>query len=189
MWSWELWSWELGVPLRLIGVIDVMGGRAVHARGGRREHYQPVRSVADRPIRDGDASALAHAYVEELGLTEDPVARDGFANMVIDGHALRLLGYRTLAKARKGVEATEQSMLKLFGSEAAQAGSLHLLEVQGPEGLDPTTRSAEAQPLHGDYYTASWFEIYLRAFAGTIAGGTSQIQRNIIAERVLGLPR
>jgi phosphoribosylformimino-5-aminoimidazole carboxamide ribotide isomerase len=60
--------------MRLIGVIDVMGGRAVHARGGRREHYQPVRSVADRPIREGDASALARAFVEELGLTELYVA-------------------------------------------------------------------------------------------------------------------
>jgi len=37
--------------------------------------------------------------------------------------------------------------------------------------------------------TGSWATSYLRTFGGTIPGGTSEIQRNIIAERVLGLPR
>jgi phosphoribosylformimino-5-aminoimidazole carboxamide ribotide isomerase len=50
--------------MRLIGVIDVMNGRAVHARGGTREHYRPVRSLAGRPIREGDAGALARVYLD-----------------------------------------------------------------------------------------------------------------------------
>jgi len=56
--------------VRVIGVIDLLGGRAVHARGGRRETYQPVRCVAERAIEPGDAVALARAYVEQLGVTE-----------------------------------------------------------------------------------------------------------------------
>jgi alkylation response protein AidB-like acyl-CoA dehydrogenase len=123
------------------------------------------------------------------GLANDPLALDWFGNVLVDSYALRLLGYRTLAKARRGVEATEQSLLKLLGSEAVQAATLHVLEATGVDGLDPVRPSAPLNPLHGDYQTASWWERYLRSFAGTIAGGTSQIQRNIIAERVLGLPR
>jgi len=123
------------------------------------------------------------------GLDDDPLTLDWFGNTVVDANAVRLLGYRTLAKAGRGVEATEQSILKLFGSEASQAGTLHMMETLGVDGLDPDRRSAPLDPLHDEGFTASWWERYVRSFAGTIAGGTSQIQRNIIAERVLGLPR
>jgi alkylation response protein AidB-like acyl-CoA dehydrogenase len=120
---------------------------------------------------------------------DDPLVLDAVGNLVVDAHALRLLGYRTLAKARRGLEPTEQSILKLFGSEAVQEATQNVLEALGPEALDHTRRSAPAAPLQIEAYTASWWELYMRSFAGTIAGGTSQIQRNIVAERVLGLPR
>ncbi|HET8618862.1 MAG TPA: acyl-CoA dehydrogenase family protein [Acidimicrobiales bacterium] len=129
------------------------------------------------------------AALAEQRLAGDALVLDWFGNLAVDAYALRLLGYRTLAKARRGVEATEQSILKLLGSEAVQDATLHMMEALGPDGLDPDRRSAPLDPLHYEAYTASWWERYLRSFAGTIAGGTSQIQRNIIAERVLGLPR
>ena len=56
--------------MQVIGVIDVRGGQAVHARAGRRELYQPVQSVAGATIRPGDAVDVAHAYVEQLGISE-----------------------------------------------------------------------------------------------------------------------
>ena len=58
--------------LRIVGVIDVSGGRAVHARGGNRSSYRPVAAVAGTAI-DGDAVALARAYVA-LGIREVYVA-------------------------------------------------------------------------------------------------------------------
>jgi alkylation response protein AidB-like acyl-CoA dehydrogenase len=127
----------------------------------------------------------------DLDLDDDPLVLDGIGTMAIDLQALRLLGYRTLAKAERGMEAAEQSILKLFGSEASQAGALRILEAMGPAGLDHTKRNREigADPLGGDFHGDAWFDQYLRTFSGTIAGGTSQIQRNIVAERVLGLPR
>ena len=56
--------------MRIIGVIDLKGARAVHARGGRRETYQPVQRVAGATINDGDAVAVGRAYVDRLGLDE-----------------------------------------------------------------------------------------------------------------------
>jgi phosphoribosylformimino-5-aminoimidazole carboxamide ribotide isomerase len=54
--------------VRVIPVLDLNGGRAVHSRGGRREHYAPVQSKLARPA--GDAVALARAYRDVLGSTE-----------------------------------------------------------------------------------------------------------------------
>jgi HisA/HisF family protein len=60
--------------MRIVGVIDLLAGRAVHARGGIRDTYQPVESVAGARIESGDAVALARAYVDRLGLTDLYVA-------------------------------------------------------------------------------------------------------------------
>jgi alkylation response protein AidB-like acyl-CoA dehydrogenase len=124
----------------------------------------------------------------ERGL-DDALALDWYGKLVIDRQALRLLGYRALGSAGRGLEAKEQSILKLLGSEAAQAGCLSMLETLGPDALDRTERTGPINPLCGDHNTESWWDLYLRTFSGTIAGGTSQIQRNIVAERILGLPR
>lgn len=56
--------------MRVIGVMDLLGGRAVHAVAGQRERYRPVPTVADFPIEPGDALALARAYVHRLGVAE-----------------------------------------------------------------------------------------------------------------------
>ena len=91
----------------------------------------------------------------------------------------------------RGVEATEQSILKLFGSRGRAGGRRCTCSKRSaPTALDPTRpHRARASRSAATCGPTSWFDRYLRSFAGTIAGGTSQIQRNIIAERVLGLPR
>jgi alkylation response protein AidB-like acyl-CoA dehydrogenase len=128
------------------------------------------------------------SYAERLDdlIRDAPSSGEWFATLLMDVQALRLLGYRQLGGQR---DPAEVSVLKLLGSEAIQAASLRALEERGPDGLLHPARTGPYHHMNNDAFIASWFERYARTFAGTIAGGTSEIQRNIIAERILGLPR
>jgi alkylation response protein AidB-like acyl-CoA dehydrogenase len=116
--------------------------------------------------------------------------RHRYATLAMDAQALRLLGSAALARADRGEEDVPAvSVLKLLGSEAVQSASEHALSAAGAGGLIHPAVTGPYAPLNLDAHYGSWFDRYFRSFAGTIAGGTSEIQRNIIAERILGLPR
>jgi len=116
-------------------------------------------------------------------LRDDPRFRDQVAGFYIDSQALMLLGYRGFAKFMQGRSSPEHSLLKLYGSETLQKCLAAGMEAQGPDALDTRILGPSM------WRDGSWATQWLRSFAGTIPGGTSEIQRNIIAERVLGLPR
>jgi len=116
--------------------------------------------------------------------------RDHYATTIMDKQALRLLGSVALARAARGEDDTSAiSVLKLLGSEAELRASEYALAACGSDGLIHPALSGPYAPMNLDHYFNSWFERYARSFSGTIAGGTSEIQRNIIAERVLKMPR
>jgi alkylation response protein AidB-like acyl-CoA dehydrogenase len=130
-----------------------------------------MRDLADHAVAGGEP------------LRDDVHFRDALANAFVDAEALRCIGYRGFAKFSHGRAAPEHSLLKLLGSESIQQAILSVVELLGPDALD---LSHDTLFHHGE---RPWAQQYLYSFAGTIPGGTSEIQRNIIAERVLGLPR
>jgi alkylation response protein AidB-like acyl-CoA dehydrogenase len=143
-----------------------------------------------------ERTMLWMGYADQLQeLTADfrpsgALERDLYATLVMDSEALRLLGSVALARAARGEEDVPSlSVLKLLGSEAVQTATGHVLSAAGTDGLVHPATTGPYAPLNLDSHYGSWFDRYLRSFAATIAGGTSEIQRNIIAERILGLPR
>jgi len=110
----------------------------------------------------------------DRGALRDPVVRQRLAQAHIEVELLRLVGYRSLTRLlRTGRPGAESSVEKVLGSETDQRLQELAMDVAGPYGLLP-----------GEFGQA-----WLYSRSETIMGGTSEIQRNVIATRILGLPR
>ncbi len=113
----------------------------------------------------------------------DPLLRQRIAQAIIESAAIRYTAYRSLTKTlRGGVPGPEGSMEKLFWSEMYQRQLETALAIEGPYAQ--LVAGSDRVPDDGQ-----WPSLFLYSRGRTIAAGSSEIQRNIIAERVLGLPR
>jgi alkylation response protein AidB-like acyl-CoA dehydrogenase len=115
------------------------------------------------------------------GITGDVGVRRKLAEMYEQAASLRALGHKGFASFAQGSSAPEHSYMKMATSELGKAMYELGMELQGAYGA---VSDAERGEEHG-----RWVRMFFMSFANTIAGGSSEIQRNIIAQRVLGLPR
>lgn len=137
---------------------------------------------AHRLLREVVAS-LADARRHELAPRADGPSRQALARLHLEFEVARLLCYRVAWQQAEGaIPNHESSMAKLFASELIQRFATIALTLFGPAGQ--LERDSPWAALGGRIVRA-----YLAAVSYTIAGGTSEIQRSIIAVRGLGLPR
>ncbi|MEE9473593.1 MAG: acyl-CoA dehydrogenase family protein [Acidimicrobiia bacterium] len=116
-------------------------------------------------------------------LSEHPLIRQKLAQLYVDASMLRSLALRSLThRLKHGKAGPEGSFCYVFGNEFGQRLQELAMLIQGPYH----------QLVKGSRYAidqGQWQHDFLQSRASTIAGGTSEIQRNVIAQRVLGLPR
>ncbi len=113
--------------------------------------------------------------VRDEGLEDDPVIRQRVGQLYIEAEALRLNAYRGLTQIMKnGQPGPEGSLPKWQWSDINQSLTETAMDVRGP---------------HAPIVDDKWTYRFLRSRANSIEGGTTEILKNIIAERVLGLPR
>ncbi|MFI5820424.1 acyl-CoA dehydrogenase family protein [Streptomyces rishiriensis] len=144
---------------------------------------------------------LFRAEVERLvelarryGKDQDPVIRQRIAWCWSKVEIMRCLGYRILTGWLKGAEpGPESSIAKLYWSEYHTEVTDLAMDIMGLHGQVPVgrppLRTYRTDDPGAANSSASWSTTYLIARSGTIYAGTSQVQRNILAEKVLGLPR
>jgi alkylation response protein AidB-like acyl-CoA dehydrogenase len=125
--------------------------------------------------------AREHASQGDSTLIRNPVVRWELADRLVESHVARLMSYRVISMQARGlIPNYEASMTKLYASELTQRIANTAMKVIGLYGA-----------IYGDFAPrrGRWERGYLQSVGATIAAGTSEIQRNIIANRGLGLPR
>jgi alkylation response protein AidB-like acyl-CoA dehydrogenase len=114
---------------------------------------------------------------------DDPIIRDRIAQLQIEAETMRLNAYRGLTKTmQSGIPGPEGSLGKWQWADINQRIGELALDIEG--AYAPLDRGAEHVVANG-----AWQYSFLRSRANSIEGGTTDILKNIIAERVLGLPR
>jgi alkylation response protein AidB-like acyl-CoA dehydrogenase len=170
------------VPVPREHVVGTVGGgweialtTLAHERGtGFAFKEQVLQKIAVEEL-----VALARAR----GKAADPVVRQEIARGWIDVEIMGLMNARTLTRLERGEEpGPESSLVKLFWARLTQRLQALALELEGPFA-DLVAGSPRAVA------DGRWQQAFLWSLVASIAGGTSEVQANIVAQRLLGLPR
>jgi alkylation response protein AidB-like acyl-CoA dehydrogenase len=175
----EMFFSNVRVPVKnVLGTVNEGWNVAITALSNERANLGTGLYVVFK--RNLDALLAQARKIERNGKPSlaDPVLRQRLASAYVDLEVFRLNTTRSLSILnRTGAPGPEGSIQKLYWSELNQRNAQIAMEVLGPNAL------------LADFDTGRWAYNYLRSRGNTIEAGTSEVQRNIIAQRVLGLPR
>jgi alkylation response protein AidB-like acyl-CoA dehydrogenase len=177
----ELFLDEVVVPRdRLLGERGDGWAIAMHTLGHERGTAALPRQVKLRTWLDRAVRVAAERRAGDAPVLADPHAQVALARALIGIEVLRHHAYRTVGEFLDGGSVgPESSSVKLLMAEAEQRVAATALDVLGAAGGDPDERAEDE----------FWQETYLYSRAASVYGGAQQIQRSIIADRVLGLPK
>jgi alkylation response protein AidB-like acyl-CoA dehydrogenase len=161
-------GWRVAVAT-LMNERTAIGGASIGARGG------------------GFVGMAMDAWRARNG-TGDAVLRDRLVQLWIESEVVRLTGIRAAQKRAAGTPGPEESTTKLMVSELNKRATNLAVDLLGPAGALYSTYEMTRPESIGGPRADNIQAAFLRARANTIEGGTSEIMRNILAERVLGLP-
>jgi alkylation response protein AidB-like acyl-CoA dehydrogenase len=157
--------------------------------------YERGEEAATNPILFRAELDRLVALAQRTGRAADPVIRLRLTRCRARVEVMRFMGYRILSDVLAGGELGHASSVsKLYWSEYHRELTELALDIGGLDGLVPVGKPP-SRPMRADDPGAdpgssrSWWEVSLNARAGTIYAGTSEVQRTILAERALGLPR
>ena len=156
--------------------------------------FERGEAAATAPIRyQGEFDRLV-ALAREYGVEGDPVIRQRLAWCYSKVQIMKFLGQRTLTKFLAGHHpGPDGAISKLYWSEYHRQVTELGVAIMGADALviegRPPSSAFQTDDPGAPNSSASWVGTFLNARAGTIYAGSSQIQRNIIGEMMLGLPK
>jgi alkylation response protein AidB-like acyl-CoA dehydrogenase len=179
----ELFLDDVVVPrANLLGELGDGWKIAMHTLGHERGTAALPRQVKLRTWLDRAVRVAGERTVDGEPLIGDPGAQVALARALVGVEVLRHHAYRTVGEfLNGGAVGPDSSSVKLLMAEAEQRLAATVLDVLGP-----TLEHADPEALVENDF---WYETYLYSRAASVYGGTQQIQRNIIADRVLALPQ
>ncbi len=156
--------------------------------------FERGEAAAVLPIRFREEFDRLMVLARQHERTEDPSIRQRLAWCYSQVEVMRFLGMRTLTSFLAGNSpGPDASIMKLYWSEYHKVVTELSLDIMGAAALTPTGRhpssSIQCDDPGAPPDSASWVGTFYAASGGTIYAGTSQVQRNIIGERILGLPK
>jgi alkylation response protein AidB-like acyl-CoA dehydrogenase len=156
--------------------------------------YERGEAAATMPIHFQAELDRLLLLARERGGADDPVIRQRLAWCYSKVQIMRYLGLRTLTRFLAGHHpGPDGAISKLYWSEYHRVVTELAVDILGADALAPTGRPPpsvfQTDDAGAPNSTASWVTTFINARAGTIYAGSSQIQRNIIGEMVLGLPK